>query len=694
MRGVPADPRSDLFSLGVVLYELLTGSRPFAGDSAVQTMNAVLTDDPPDVAGSGRLVSPALAHVVRHCLEKNPEERFQSARDLSFALQSAWSTSSSSRDVGPTLRPPTPLPWQIVALAALVAVAAGAFLAGRMLGQASSPAPQVLSFQQLTDRAGVETSPTLSPDGKTLVYVSDAAGNADLHSLRVGGRAAVSLTPDSPNDDVQPAFSPDGERIAFRSTRDGGGIFLMNATGESVRRLTDYGFNPSWSPDGREIVVAPSSFVYPTERLSVTPGLVAVDVATARKRTISARANAMQPSWSPHRTRIAYWGLRGNTGQRDLWTIAADGSDADRGGTTVTDDTAIDWSPSWSPDGRYLYFSSNRGGTMNLWRVPIDEGSGRLLGDPDPVTTPSTWSGGIAFSRDGSRLAFASHDWTSTLLRVAFDPARQVIVGAPAAIFKSTRPVRDHELSPDGQWVAYNESGPQEDLFVARTDGSRYLRLTDDGFRDRGATWSPDGRRLAFYSDRSGAYEVWTIRPDGSGLQRITAFERANVPAWSPDGRRLAIAGIGAGGWFIVDSTAQAAPKPLAEPPIDPTQMFWPVSWSATGGIAGVAVSPDGSVTQLAVYSLASRQYHVVPGGMAPVFQMPLWLGEGTRRLIVRDGQGISIVHADTGARRTLLPVRGYAIGRSVGISRDGRWITYTETGTEGDIWLATLGKK
>ena len=695
VRGVAADSRSDLFSLGVVLYELLSGRRPFVGDSAVQTMNAVLTVDPPDVATAGRIVPLALEQVVRHCLEKNPEERFQSARDLSFALQSASSASTSRQEALPSERRSARVSMRALVLAAGAIVAVAAFLAGRLLTPAAIPgAPQFASFQQITDYAGVETTPTLSPDGKSLVYVSDATGNDDLYLQRVGGRVAVPLTADSPDDDSQPAFSPDGERIAFRSSRDGGGIFLMNATGESVKRLTDYGFNPSWSPDGREIVVAPSTFTYPTDRGGLSAGLVAVDVATARTRVISTKDDAMQPNWSPHGTRIAYWGLRGNSGQRDLWTIAANGSEADRGGTTVTDDAALDWSPTWAPDGRYLYFSSNRGGTMNLWRVLIDEQSGRVLGDPEPVTTPSTWSGAITFSRDGSQLAFASLDWRSTLFRAAFDATREAIVGAPTPILKSTRPIRDHELSPDGQWVVYNESSPQEDVLVARVDGTQYRRLTDDKFRDRGPSWSPDGQRISFYSDRSGAYEVWIIRPDGSGLERVTAFERANFPVWSPDGRQFAISGVGVGGWYIIDSSARAVPKPPAQPSIDPKLSFWPFSWSPDGSrLAGSAVTAEGGARQIAVYSLTTKRFEWVSKVSSGNWQLPVWLNDG-RRLIVRDSSGISIVHPDTGASRPLLSVRGYATGRSAGVSRDGRWITYTETGTEGNIWLATAKKQ
>src|SRR5262249_60220624 len=108
--------------------------------------------------------------------------------------------------------------------------------------------------------------------------------------------------------------------------------------------------------------------------------------------------------------------------------------------------------PVWSPDGRYLYFSSDRGGTMNLWRVPIDEDSGRVLGSPEPVTAPSVWCGNMTFSRDGSRMAFAALDWRSTLLRVGFDPVRETLTGTPAIVLTSMRPIRAHEGSHDGRW--------------------------------------------------------------------------------------------------------------------------------------------------------------------------------------------------------------------------------------------------
>jgi Tol biopolymer transport system component len=390
---------------------------------------------------------------------------------------------------------------------------------------------------------------------------------------------------------------------------------------------------------------------------------------------------------------VAYWGLRSGTGQRDLWTVAADGSEAVRGGTPVTDDLALDWSPAWSPDGRFLFFASTRGGTMNLWRVAIDERSGRVMGDPEPVTTPSSWSGSLSFSRDGTKLAYASLDWRSTLFRASFDPDRGVLAGTPAPVFKNTRPIRDHELSPDGQWVAYVETGAQDDLLVARIDASEYRRLTDDPFRDRGPAWSPDQKRIVFYSDRSGVYQLWTVRPEGSAPEQLVDVPGANFSTWSPDGNRIAFSGVTAGGWFIVDSASKAARPAAPEPSADAATRFWPFSWSRDGSrVAGIVVRPDGASGSTAVYSLASRTFAVVPDTAGHVWQVPVWLPD-SRRLIVRDEHGVWLVTPETGARRLLIPVRGYVLGRSVGTSRDGRWITYTETATEGDIWLATLGK-
>ncbi len=278
VRGRTADARSDIFSLGVVLLEMATGRRAFQRETAAETMTAILREDP---AGMDSGLPAPLEQILRHCLEKSPDERFRSARDLAFALQAIVRTGSDrsapARAV-PSSPGVSPAPGLRAArrrglLVGLVAFAVGAlgahFLLGRRVVSPSggrADALHAVSFQQLTDTVGVESSPSLSPDGKSFVFVSPAAGKLNIYAQRVGGRNATLLTGDSGTDDRQPAFSPDGERIAFRSERDGGGIFVMGSTGESVKRLTDFGFNPTWSPDGKEIAVARGTFYYPTDR--------------------------------------------------------------------------------------------------------------------------------------------------------------------------------------------------------------------------------------------------------------------------------------------------------------------------------------------------------------------------------------------------------------------------------------------
>jgi Tol biopolymer transport system component len=695
VRGEPVDGRSDIFSLGSVLYEMLSGRRAFARDTPAETMTAILREEPADLLAGAEGLPPPLGHIVLHCLEKQPSERFQSVRDLAFDLSSLTDSrvrhervggAGSARWVGRYGR--------TVALVAVTGLAG--LLAGRLTsrtGKATTGPAVGASFVQLTDQPGIERDPSLSPDGKSVVYAADTLGNLDLFLLRVGGRNPVNLTPDSPTDDHQPAFSPDGERIAFRSERAGGGIFVMGSTGESVKRLTDFGYDPSWSPDGREVAVATTSFYYPTDASSHTNEIWAVDVTTGETRRLIRRGRAaFQPQWSPHGRRIAYWSLRGNSGQRDLWTSAADGSDADTGGVAVTDDAPLDWSPAWSPDGTYLYFSSSRGGTMNLWRVAIDEATGRVGGVPEPLTTPSVWSGQPSLSKDGRQLAFATLDWRSTLLRVGFDPVKEEIVGSPTSILRSTKPIRDHDLSPDGQWVAFNQAGVREDIVVARLDGSQYRRLTDDPFRERGPIWSPDGKRIAFYSDRGGTYEIWTIHPDGSGLVQLTRDSKGTMvwSLWSPDGSRFAVSTI-PGDWILFDvNPATGALKQVAVPHMAGST-FWPFSWSPDGKrIAGPLRGEDGVARGIALFSLETRSYEVKRIESNMQWITPLWMSD-SRRLLVRDPRGISVMEPGTWRTKRLFDVGGYMIGRSVSLSRDNRFITYTETANEGDIWLVNL---
>ena len=683
-RGEPADHRADIFSLGAVLYEMLTAHRAFRGTSPAELMSSILRDEPPPPSETDPRIPKALDLIVLHCLEKNAAERFQAARDLAFHLDSLG---GSVTHVGGVIALEAKQKWprRVAVVLGALALLGLAFEGGRRVGggarAVAGAAP--VSFQQLTDMPGEEQQAQLGPAGNAFAYVSDVSGNQDIYLQRVGGRNPINLTPDSPAADTVPAFSPDGERIAFCSERDGGGgIFVMGSTGESVKRLTDFGYDPAWSPDGKRIVFSSGDGHDPWNRDALAR-LWVVPSSGGDVRPLTSQGDAVQPRWSPGGHRIAFWGLNDGSGQRDIWTVPADAT-GEPVPVAVTNDPPMDWDPVWSPDGKSLYFASERGGSMNLWRTAIDEATGRTRGEPQPVTTPSRMSGSISLSRDGRQLTYVSSDQRSTIQRLGFDPVRGRVSEPPRAVFQGSRVVYTQDLSPNAEWIVFSNLGGQEDLFVVRFDGTGYRQLTDDRFHDRGPKWSLDGKRIGFYSDRSGRYETWAIRADGSGLEQLT---KTTGPSrwdteWAPDGKHIVTTdGVRT---YVDDLTKPLVSRTAEElPPLEGGRGLNPRSWSPDGStLAGDLDYRVSAKSVTLLYSFVSRTYRALPEGRGT----PEWLSDN-RRLLVAQHDRIVLLDTRTGKAAPVLDVTAQGIS----LSRDDRWLSYIEPHSEADVWMATL---
>ena len=676
VRGQAVDHRSDIFSLGTLMFEMVGGEHPFRGTSPADTMSAILREDPRDLTSLNPNVTPGLDRVIRHCMEKSPEQRFQSARDLAFHLDML----SSASGTAPTLETRISERWNRSMLSVLGAVALliAGFGGGWLLrsSRIASPKRPLVRFTQVTHDEGSEMQPSASPDGDTFAF----ARGGDIYLQRVNGRNAINLTQRCADADIQPAFSPDGTMIAYRSECDGGGIFIMGATGEAARRITTSCFNPSWSPDSKKLVCGDESVNFtPTSRGRLS-GLSVVDAQSGQRKLLLA-SDGVQPNWSPHGTRIAYWGMDGESAQRDIWTIDPNAPDPSKTITRVTNDAAVDWNPVWSPDGQYLYFGSDRGGAMNLWRVRIDEESGAPRGDIEPATVPSRFSAHYSIGKQGTRMLYSSIDQKESLRIVGFDPVTGATAGNPRPVMGGTFLVFSSAISPDGRFAAVTNRGGQEDLFVVEIATGEIRQLTDDISRDRGVFWSPDGSKIYFYTQRENhPYEIWSINADGSNLTRVASVKDRGLwyPTISPDGKKLAC--YNDEHTYLLDLTvpdAKLEQMPATHQGSRPSFNAW---------------SPDGTVLAgelrgrpgIVIYTIADRTYRPITTSG----NRPLWL-PGGKEILYSDNGKLRIVAVDTGAIRDVVTTLGIS-GQS--LSGDARLLIYSDRQVEADVWMSEIG--
>ncbi len=534
VRGEALDARSDIFALGAVLYELLSGRRAFEGQTSADVMSAILRQDPAELSQTGSAIPASLDRIVRRCLEKKPDQRFRSVHDLAFALDalSAGLAVPSDMDgIAAALSQPgarRALAW---AGGSLVLVAAGAlaFLSRDVMPPVSRPAAG-LRVVPLTSLSGAESDPALSPDGKRLAFCWDGDGEPGLYVKRIGGDQPVRVG-NGPAGVFSPTWSPDGREIAFLRHAEvgkphGDEIVVVPAAGGSERRLAtsradNHGLD--WSPDGRLLAFVDKASAEAPDAIH----LLTIETGERRRLTTPPGLGDYQPTFSPDGRSVAFIRRGDRVAFSTVIYVQEIGSSNPRPVTFGYEIRDV----AWAADGGSLVFVAGRPEHRNLWIVDAAGGKARGLSEEHNVITIST-------ARGSQELAFERRFNDSNVWRGNGPAALRT--GPPQALLRSPRWDAFPDYSPDGRRIAFAS---------ARAGGSIVWTCADDGndcleFKAAGLAaprWSPDGHSIAAAGwQGDGPLDVYRLEVAGRFVRRLTTDNAMDTnPSWSRDGRWL-----------------------------------------------------------------------------------------------------------------------------------------------------------
>lgn len=540
-RGQTVDARTDLFSLGVVMHEMIAGQTPFAGETPSDVLAAVLTCSPPPLRHYRAEVPAELERIADRALRKDREQRYQSSKELLTDLQGCkqeWEFKayrSGARSPARAIAS-NKLGLLLAVAALLLAGAAIVFyqfagaIGWRRPGSLAAP-PRIVP---VTTFEGRENYPSFSPDGNQLAFAWDDGGdNIDIYVKLIGAGAPLRLTTD-PAEDSNPAWSPDGRYIAFiRRAGNENGIFLIPALGgveRKVGRAEPNSSGLSWSPDGKFLAL--TDRVAPQTRFS----LYLLSVETLEKRSLTSAPTSFgdtQPAFSPDGRWVAFVRM-GNITTGDLYLQPVAGGEPRR----LTHENRLINGLAWTADSSAMVFSSNRAGSFNLWRVALAGGA---------VEAVAIAGKGVhypAISRQGNRLAYNESFLDSNIWRLEGPGAAEARAAGrralPARLIFSTREDHSPQFSPDGRRIVFvsDRSGSTE-IWVCASDGGTPLQLTFFAGPATGSPrWSPDGRQIAFDSRPAGNSDIFVIAADGGSPRALTSETAGEtLPSWSHDGR-------------------------------------------------------------------------------------------------------------------------------------------------------------
>jgi eukaryotic-like serine/threonine-protein kinase len=529
VRGKDADSRSDIFSFGAILYEMLAGRRAFEGSSSVETMNAILKEDPPEIEQASKKIAPGTDRLIRRCLEKEPEERFQSARDLAFALE-ALSSGSGIEAASALARPDQKLAFPVSNWRFWAAFAAGLLVALLATLWLRHPAP-ALEFVQLTNDSHAKNNigwpppvfdTPLATDGARLYLTVNLERGATPAEVSIRGGEIVPIHLPLPYSGFElMGISPDGSELlvlSFTGAEVEVPQWIVPSLGGSPRRLGDLtAHDVAWSPDKQIVAFASGN------------GLYLLDSNNGKRRIFTAEGVVLWPRWSPDGKRLRFTLEDSSTLSSTLWEVHADGTDP-RILLPRWNKPSIECCGEWTHDGRAYVFQTGTFAHSDIWGVA--EG---LSGESRPFQLTS---GPLSFSAplpspDGQWLYMVGTQRRQELARL--EPGSGL--ATPLASMPSLESI---DYSRDGKWMAY-VSHPDGILWRSRADGSDRLQLTYPPIMARSPKWSPDGTQVAFVGTRAGQpLQIQLVAAEGGTPQTVFPEARnQGSPTWLPDGRSL-----------------------------------------------------------------------------------------------------------------------------------------------------------
>jgi serine/threonine protein kinase len=713
--GKAVDARSDIFSFGSVLYEMLTGQRAFQGETKVSTIAAILREEPKPLSQVAEGLPREVERLVKRCLRKDREHRLQTMADLKVALEELKEESDSGELADKAavvaglprhierggVKPPLPRRLALAAIAAVVIVVALG-VAGWYWYHRSRATPQApLTAVPLTSYPGREETPSFSPEGNQVAFSwnGEKQDNYDIYVKQIGVEPPSRLTND-PAPDVSPAWSPDGRTIAFlrqfSPTREA--LILIPQRGGRERLL-------------EELDLSMASFLpWSGPYLAWTPDSkwLACPVPEAGR----------SGSWTLYLFSV-------ETGEkRKLTNPPPDG------------DTA----PAFSADGRILAFARLHWPASDLCLLRLGEGY-KPQGEPERVPSENPYNIGVAWTPDGSEIIFSSGIVFSSISYTSYGLWRVAASGSakPGRLPFVSENVRAPAISRQGNRLAYAVERSDTNIWRVELRGPDRkpgvpVKLISSTWSENNPDFSPDGKKIAFKSNRSGASEIWLCDSDGSNPEQFTSFggsvETWGTPRWSPDGQSIALDMTVGGNQdvYVINAksgvlrrlTTSAAVEMMPEWSRDGKWIYFCSGPKHMGEIWKMPAS-GGEVAALQITRKGGDQPQESPDGKSvyyckgwpnplSVWRIPVEGGEGTKVLdgvhpearwtVGGDGiyfftkpderghSALSIYEFATGKTRKILTVER-PVTWSVRVSRDGRTVIYPQVDETGsDLML------